>query len=784
MTRLLALYIEGRFAEAAVSAQELTTRFPSDGFGWKVMGALYQQMGQRMEALAANRKAAALLPQDAEAHYNFGVSLQGLGLLEEAEASYRRALEITPEYAEAQGNLGNILGALGRLAEAEACYRKALSAKPDYVEARNNLGVLLSTLGRLGEAEANYRQALLIRPDYAEAQNNLGNALKEQGRLAEAEASYRQALAIRPGYAEAQSNLGVTLHGLGRLAEAEASHRQALGFQPGCAEVQNNLGNTLMALGRQEEAENRYRQALAINPGFPEAHGNLGIALKGRGRLDEAKSCFLRSLELKPASAEVHSNLGALLKEQGQLEAAEACCRRALKIAPGFAEAQNNLGAVLKESGRLGAAETCFRRTLELAPDNAEALSNLLFTLHYSPSHDHASRQKEANRYGKLAAARVRKRFASWGCKPGPERLRVGLVSGDLRNHAVGFFLESVLEQIDQSRIELIAYPTGGKEDGWTARVKPRFSAWKPLTGLSDEAAARLIHADNVHLLLDLSGHTAKNRLPVFAWKPAPVQATWLGYFATTGLAEMDYLIADPFALRESEAECFTEMIYRLPETRFCFSPPEASVEVSPLPALANGFVTFGCFNDLAKMNDEVVALWAKVLAAVPRSRLFLKAGQLGEPALRRNTLGRFAAHGIEAERLILEGPESREKYLKAYHRVDVALDPFPYPGGVTTIEGLWMGVPLVTMAGTSLLSRQGVGILMNAGLPEWIAPDPASYVELAAAHGNDLGRLSGLRSKLRKQVLASPLFDAPRFARHLETALWWMWRAGCARQT
>jgi len=301
--------------------------------------------------------------------------------------------------------------------------------------------------------------------------------------------------------------------------------------------------------------------------------------------------------------------------------------------------------------------------------------------------------------------------------------------------------------------------------------------------GLDDAAAAQLIHDDGVHVLIDLSGHSAHNRLPVFAWKPALVQVSWLGYFATTGVAEIDYLIADPWTLPEKEEQYFTEKIWRLPETRMCFTAPAAEVAVSALPALRNGYVTFGCFNNLTKMNDAVVALWARVLAAVPGSRLFLKAKQFTEEAVRQATIERFAAHGVGGERLMIEGPESRAAYLAAYQRVDVVLDPFPFTGGTTSAEALWMGVPVLTLAGERLVSRQGVGLLMNAGLSDWVAADADDYVRRAAAHAADLESLATLRSRLRAQVLASPVFDAERFARHLENALWENWETNVPKR-
>jgi predicted O-linked N-acetylglucosamine transferase (SPINDLY family) len=286
-----------------------------------------------------------------------------------------------------------------------------------------------------------------------------------------------------------------------------------------------------------------------------------------------------------------------------------------------------------------------------------------------------------------------------------------------------------------------------------------------------------------IDILIDLSGHTGDNRLPMFAWKPAPVQVTWLGYFATTGVAAIDYLIADPWTLPKSEESSFSETIWRVPETRLCFTPPAILLNVTPPPMLVNGHITFGCFNNLTKMNEQVVALWARILAAVPNSRLYLKARALGEVAVQQSVMKRFAEHGIDPQRLTLETYVPRANYLEAYNQIDIALDPFPYTGGTTTVEALWMGVPVLTLAGKQFLARQGVGLLMNAGLPEWVASDQDDYLSRAIAHASDMQRLASLRAGLRQQVLASPIFDASRFARYFEAALRGMWEKWCHDQ-
>ena len=295
---------------------------------------------------------------------------------------------------------------------------------------------------------------------------------------------------------------------------------------------------------------------------------------------------------------------------------------------------------------------------------------------------------------------------------------------------------------------------------------------------LGDEVAARLIHADGVHVLIDLSGHTTYNRLPVFAWKPAPVQVTWLGLPATTGVAEIDYVLGDPHALPAAYDGHFSETAWRLPESYLCLTPPASNVEVAPLPARSTGQVTFGSFNNLTKMNDAVVAVWARILDAVPGSRLLLKTKQLAEPAVCDRTLQRFAAQGIAPDRLLLSKIQaSRDEHLASYNSVDIALDTFPYPGVTTSAEALWMGVPVLSMRGDRFMSGTATSIAHNAGLPDWVAADEDDYVAKAVAFASDLESLARLRAGLRPQVLASPLFDAPRFARNFEDALWGMWQ-------
>ena len=623
------------------------------------------------------------------------------------------------------------------------CEGRAVSRPAAPAPAEFNQLIALYDAGRYSELESRARLLIEQYPAAAFAWKVLAEALLRQGK--EALAAYQKTTELMPNDAEAHYNLGVVLKNLGRLNDAVAS----------------------------------YRRALKIKPNYAEAYNNLGSTLKSLGQLDDAVASYRRALKIKPDFAGAHSNLGNALKDLGQYSESVASHRRALAIKPGYADAHYNLGNALKELGQLDEAAASYRRSIKINPASPDVHSNLLFSLSLSPHYTPAAYLAEARQYGQIMTRKVAARYTAWLCDAEPKRLRVGMVSGDLRGHSVGHFLESLVAHIDPARIELIAYPTQHLEDALTTRIKPHFSAWKPLTGLNDQAAAQLIHADGVHILIDLSGHTAHNRLPVFAWKPAPIQFTWIGFPATTGLAEMDYILGDSIAIPVEDEGHFSERVWRLPESYLCLTPPDVPVEILPLPALTAGFVTFASFNNSTKISDATVAVWARVLQAVPGSRLLLKSKQLQDASVLNATVQRFATHGTARDRLILEEWTSqRADHLAAYQRVDIALDPFPYRGVTTSAEALWMGVPVITLRGDRFLSRTAESIAHNAGLADWIAVDEADYVAKAVFHASNLQGLANLRAGLRQQVLASPLFDAPRFARNFEAALWGMWRA------
>jgi predicted O-linked N-acetylglucosamine transferase (SPINDLY family) len=623
---------------------------------------------------------------------------------------------------------------------------------------------------------AAFQRAVALMPQDAEAHFNLGVVLKQAARPDEAEASYRRALSIRADYAEAHSNLGNVLRDQGRLDEAVQCFHRALEIKPNAADTHNNLGAVLRDLGQFGNAVECYQRALKLNPNYADAYYNLANVLREQGQLSAAVENYQKASQLRPNHPDTHNNLGITYRDLSRFEEALASYQRAVEINPGFAEAYGNIGSLLTDMGDLDAGLANYRRALELKPDSPDAQSSLLFLLNYSAKFPAEYCLDQARLYGHMVSGRVSQRFTSWTCDRSSRRLRVGMVSGDLRSHPVGYFLEDLLAHIDSARIELFAYPTNRKSDDLTARIRPCFAAWRPLTGLRDEQAARLIHEDQLHILLDLSGHTAHNRLPVFAWKPAPVQISWLGYFATTGVGEIDYVLADQTGVPPEAQASFTEKVCYLPDTRLCFSAPQTELPVTPLPAIEHGYITFGCFQNLSKVNDRVIETWGKILTALPTAHLRCQCKQLGDTAVSAKLLKALEQYGIDPVRVTLHGAVERGAYLAAHGEVDMLLDTFPYPGGTTTCEALWMGVPTLTLCGDTLLSRQGASLLHAAGLDEWISYSLDGYLEKAVALASDITGLTKLRDQLRQRVRVSPLFNAARFAHNFEQYLFALW--------
>ena len=661
--------------------------------------------------------------------------------------------------------------------------------RPEYADALHFLGLLAHQAGDSEAGIALVRRSVALAPGHAEFHSNLGTLYLDTGRLDEALAACRRALALKPDHADAWGNLGGALHESGRHEEAATACRRALELRPEHAQACNNLGNALRAMGRRDEAFELHLRAARLGPAIAEAHSNVGSRLRELGRMDEALAALHHALRLKPRLANAHNNLGFVLHECRRFSEAVAAYRQAVLCTPGHAEAHSNLGNALKDLGQLGEALAVCRHALRLNPASAPIRSNLLLNLHYAHGSDAGAVFDEHRRWDEAHARPLAAEIAPHTNARDPaRRLRIGYVSPDFRAHPVAHFFEPLLAHHDRSQVEVCCYSCAPHEDAVTARLKNHDSRWCDITTMTDDEAAARIRADSVDILVDLAGHTAHNRLPIFARKPAPVQATWLGYCDTTGLRAMDWRITDAFADPPGTTEhLHTERLIRLPETAWCFRAPDGSPPVSAPPASRAGHIIFGCFNARAKLTDEHLQLWTRLLEAVPNSRLLLKTPVFEDPSARQIMSAALDAAGIVADRVAMLGfIPGAAAHLAAYERVDIALDTAPYCGTTTTCEALWMGVPVVTLAGSTHASRVGASLLSNLGHPELIAHTAGEYVHNAAHLAADLPRLASLRAslreKMREKMRASVLMDGRRFAGQIEHALRTMWQHWCAR--
>jgi protein O-GlcNAc transferase len=671
---------------------------------------------------------------------------------------------------------------VGRLPEAETIYRQILAADPNHHDAWHLLGLIACQAGKYQAGVECIQRALAFRPNWAEAHYNLGNAWRDQGKLDEAMACYQRAVQRKPDLAEAHNNLGLAWRKRGDLDEAAACYQRALQLKPDFAEVQNNLGNVFFDQSKPHEARACYQRALQLKPDYADAHNNLGNVFKDQGKPDEAVACYMRALELKPDYALAHYNLGVVWQDRGNLDEAVACYRQALKWDPAYAEAHNNLGNALKDQGNLDEAVDSFRRAVELKPDVHTAHSTLLYSLLFCPDYDARAILEEHRLWSRRFAepmAHLIQPHAN-DCSS-PRRLRIGYVSPDFCDHAQSFFMAPLLSAHDHEYVEIFCYADVARPDEITARLRSLADVWRDIAGLSDEQVARLVRQDRIDILVDLTMHMARNRLLVFARRPAPVQVCWLAYPGTSGLSSVDYRLTDPYidppGLHDHD---YSEESIRLPDAFWCYDPLAGEPAVSALPALQNGSITFGCLNNFCKVNDSVLKLWAQVLEATRGSRLMLLAPE-GSPRWR--TLDLLERKGVQRDRVTFVARQPRARYLELYHRIDIGLDTFPYNGHTTSLDALWLGVPVVTLVGPTPVARAGLSLLTNLGLPELVARTREQFVSIAVGLAADLPRLSKLRATLRGRMQSSPLMDAPRFAQMVEAAYREMWRRWCVKQ-
>jgi protein O-GlcNAc transferase len=597
----------------------------------------------------------------------------------------------------------------------------------------------------LREAESLYNQLLSQCPDHVEAIHYLGVIALQEGRGDAALELIGKAITLNPSYAEAHSNLGNILMGKGQLDEAIASFRRAVELDPNLAHAHYNLGNALYDAGRFDDAIAAYHRAIALKPAMPLVFNNLGNVLKDKGRLDEAVAAYRQSISLQPAGDQAHNNLANVLKDQGQIDEA-------------IAE---------------------YRKTIFLNPNFAQAHGNLVYAIHFHPAYDAKMIFDEHRRWNREHAEPLKKFIQPHTNDRDPgRRLRIGYVSPDFRRHSVGRFILPLLQAHDRAKFEVFCYSDVRRPDDITAKIRGDCDRWRELSRLPDDRVAQVIREDKIDILIDLAMHMASNRLPVFAQKPAPVQVTYLAYCSTTGLDTMDYRFTDPYLDPPGTSDnIYTESSLCLPETYWCYEADPRAPEVAPLSALAAGHITFGCLNNFSKVSGDTLETWSKLLAATPGSGLILHAQ---EGSHRQRVRNLFQSHDIDPACVEFHSRLSLPDYFALHNQIDIALDPFPCAGGTTTCDALWMGVPVITLAGRTAVSRSGVSILHNADLSDLIARTPEQYVHFAQSLAGDLPRLTEIRRTLRQKLRSSPLMNPKNFAHNVEAAYRQIWQTWC----
>lgn len=705
------------------------------------------------------------------------------GYLPEAQVLYEQILYLAPSHSDALHLLGLIAHQRGDNEGALYMIESAITSNPAIADFYNSLGVVCGELEKYPEAVASFQHAIALKPDFASAIYNLGNIWQQCGDLGQAIACFQQALELNDDFIDARTNLGNVYQTLGRLDEAAACFREALRRNPVDTDAGFNLANTLKQQGKLDEAVLFFKYVLEQDPLRINAYNNLANILQDQNRFSDAISIYKHALCLDSGRADIFNNLGNAYRAQNWLEEASAAYRQVLLINPNFAEALNNLGNVLKDQARMSEALACYEKALDLNPRLADVYSNLLLTAQYMTTYSSAQLYALHLGFAERFEQPLRAFWPRYDNSNDPNRrLKIGYVSADFRDHAVANFMEPVIEHHDRNQVEVFCYYNNVKQDSFTIRLMAAADHWLPCQGMSDEQLASRIRADGIDILIDLSGHSAGGRLLVFARKPAPVQLSYLGYIATTGLSAIDYRLTQIDVDPPGNEKFYSETLFRLSgDLWWCYRPSASMPEPTILPAIANGFVTFGATNNLGKLTSEVIALWSEILLAIPSAQLLIAGVSSG--FAQQELIERFTACGIGAERLRLHGRMPVHQFQELHAQIDIALDPFPYNGGTTSCDALWLGLPFVSMIGQSFVSRMGYALLKSIGLPELAAENSREYLAIACRLADDLPSLAKLRAGMRARIACSSLCDEVGFTRKLEMAYRTMWQTWCSQQ-
>ena len=634
----------------------------------------------------------------------------------------------------------------------------------------------LINLNKIVDAENDLKKKMLIYPNSSILFNIRGAILASKNVLDEAIINYKKSIKINANYAQAYNNLGIAFHKLNKIDTAIKNYKKALSLKKDFAEALNNLGNAYIDFDKPKDSLQYFNKALEFNPSYVEAYNGMGAANEKLGNKNDALKNYQKATEIKPDYAEAYNSLGTLYSNLSKFDESLSNYKKAIQLNTNYEKAYNNLGNLLSNLGKFDEATNAYKQAIKIKPDYPKAYSNLLFNLIYKTDFDLNYYLSEAKKF-RLNCKTIKKLKFTYKYETNPKKLRVGFVSADFGNHPGGYFTLGLLRELRKKNFELVAYPTIERKDELSRHLKPLFSKWSLIKKKDDENVVKQIINDGIHILIDLQGHSAKNRLPIFIYKPAPVQVTWLGQ-GSTGISEIDYFIGSNYIIPKDEEKHYVEKVLRLPEISQCFTPPDFDLKIENLPAIKNNFITFGCVNKLAKVNDDVIALWSKILLSVPNSKLLLKNKLLNSKEIIDTTIQRFKKQNVKKEQLILEGEsKTRKELLNIYNKIDIVLDPFPFQGNTTSIEAVWMGVPIITLKGNRYISHFGESINSNLNMSNWIAENYEDYILKAKKFSSDINELSKIRTSLRQSCLQSPVFDSKRFSKHFDQMLWKIWK-------
>jgi predicted O-linked N-acetylglucosamine transferase (SPINDLY family) len=731
---------------------------------------------------------ASLLKQheaDARSMFDRARAFHRAGSLADAQALYRQILQLFPGHVVTLQLLGVSESQSGRHEEADRLLKRALALDPRSAVLHSDRGAVLRELKRLDAALASCDRAVALDPTFAQAWSNRGNVLFDLRRPEEALASHDRAIALKPDYAEAFSNRANALRALRRPEEALASCDRAIALNPRHVEALHNRGTALLDLRRCEEAVASYDAALAVQPDRAEVWSNRGDPLFELERFDEALASYDRALAINPNLAVAWLGRANVLVKTKRLTDAFAACNTAVAIAPDSSRAFTQLGQCHASQGDIEQAVVCYDRALALVAEDESAISSKIFSLDFDGSIGFAEQQAARAVWWRQIGSKIAERWQlPHDNERDPDRrIVLGYVSADFRRHSAAFGASPVLKNHDKTRFEVICYSCAPTEDAITRYFEEAADRWRSASQWSDERLANQIRADKVDILIDLSGHTAGNRLRVFARKPAPIQVSAWGHSTGTGLATIDYLFSDPVAIPPAVRHLFAEKIYDLPCLIIIDPPPSALLSPEP-PVLSKGHITYGVFNRIDKISDEVVGLWARILQSDVEARLLIKHQAVDDPAIRLMLREKFVSHSVSPDRIDLMGATARAEHVGAYREVDICLDTFPQTGGVSTWESLHAGVPVVAKLGHGVASRLSGAILSAIGMTEWIAANDDEYVDIALKHAAMPERLRAIRHELPERIATSSGCDPVGYAKAVEAAYRMMWKDYCERAT